>query len=337
MIDLSTTYMGMKLRSPIVASSSPLCERIDSLKRLEDAGVGAVVLPSLFEEQLSLEGMNLADSLDQGADSFPEAHSFFPELRDYKMGPDLYLEHIQQAKEALGIPVIASLNGTTPRGWVKFALDMQQAGADALELNMYNVPTDPDQSAAELETQYLELVGMVCARVGIPVSVKISPFYTAPRHFARQLTFEGADALVLFNRFYQPDFDIENLDVVPNLRLSTSEELRLRLRWVAILFDPDNMADLAVTGGVHGSRDVLKCMMAGASVACMTSALLLHGPGYVSKVHDEMRAWMAEHEYVSLEQMRGNMALRTSPNPAEFERANYIKILSSYLGDQARV
>lgn len=337
MIDLSTTYMGMKLRSPIVASASPLSDRIDSLKRLEEAGVGAVVLPSLFEEQLSLESINLAESLDQGADSFAEAHSFFPDLRDYKMGPDLYLEHIQQAKEALSIPVIASLNGTTPRGWVKFALDMQQAGADALELNMYNVPTDVNQSAAELEAQYLELVGLVCARVGIPVSVKLSPFFTAPRHFARQLTFEGADALVLFNRFYQPDFDIEALEVVPNLRLSTSEELRLRLRWVSILYDPGQMADLAVTGGVHSARDVIKCMMAGANVACMTSALLAHGILYATRVLDDMRAWMAEREYVSIEQMRGSMSLRASPNPADYERANYIKILSSYVVDGARV
>ncbi len=278
MIDLTTSYMGLKLKNPLVVSASPLGQDLNALCRLEEAGAAAVVLHSLFEEQIRLEGEGLDRALDQGAESFPEALSYFPDMADYNLGPEGYLEHIREAKMILGVPLIASLNGATLGGWVRFAKEIEGAGADALELNVYFIPTDPTVTAAEVEERYVEIVRAVRESVKIPLAVKIGPFFSAPAAFARRLSEAGADALVLFNRFYQPDFDLTLMEIRPNLRLSTSDELLLRLHWVAILHGRIK-ADLAVTGGVHTGKDVLKAMMAGARAAMTTSALLQYGVG----------------------------------------------------------
>ncbi|HEX5818196.1 MAG TPA: dihydroorotate dehydrogenase-like protein [Gemmatimonadales bacterium] len=328
MPDLGTEYLGLTLPNPIVASSSPLAERIDELRRLEDAGVSAVVLHSLFEEQINLESHDLENYLTHGADSYQEASSYFPEL-SAAMGPESYLEHLARAKKALRIPVIASLNGASPGGWTRYARRMEDAGADALELNVYFVPTDPAMTSAAVERMYLELVQDITSSVAIPVAVKLTPFFSAPVHMATELAAMGAKGLVLFNRFYQPDIDLENLEVVPTLALSSPWTLRMRLRWVAIMYG-HVAADLAVTGGVHSAEDVIKSMMVGARVAMMTSAVLKHGPGHVTKVLDDMAAWMEAHEYDSVRQMRGSMSHRAVAEPAAFERANYMKVLRSY-------
>ena len=327
MPDLSTRYLGLDLPNPVVASSSPLGERLDDLRRLEAGGVSAVVLPSLFEEQITLESRDLDHFLSHGAESFHEATNYFPEVA--ALGPRAYLRHVEDAKRALAIPVIASLNGSSPGGWTRYARRMQDAGADALELNVYHVPTHPALSGADVEAMYLELVQDVTASVRIPVAVKLTPFFSAPAHIARQLAAAGARGLVLFNRFYQPDLDLEQLEVVPSLSLSSPWTLRLRLRWVAILHGHVD-ADLAVTGGVHDAEDVLKCMMVGANVAMMTSALLQHGPGHVRGVLERMEAWMTAHEYQSVRQMRGSMSQRAVADPAAYERANSMKVLRSY-------
>ena len=329
MTDLSTTYLGLKLKNPLVCSSSPLCQDLVSLQRMEQAGAAAVVLHSLFEEQLTLESQDLSHYLSHGTESFPEALTYFPDMADYNLGPEGYLEHIRQAKAAVKIPVIASLNGTSPGSWVRFAREIEEAGADALELNIYFIPTDPDVGSREVEQRYADLVAQVKAAVGIPVAVKLGPFFTALAHLARQLDRAGADALVLFNRFYQPDFDLESLEVTPALVLSNSHELLLRLHWVAILHGRIG-ADLAVTGGVHTARDVLKALMAGARVAMMTSALLKHGIGHLSGVLADLKAWMEGHGYESVRQMQGSMSQRAVANPAAFERGNYLKVLRSY-------
>jgi len=333
MPDLSTTYLGLKLKNPLVPSSSPLMQKVDNIRRMEDAGAGAVILHSLFEEQLIRERDSLDYFLAYGTESFAEARTYFPELQNYNHGPEGYLEHIRKAKAAVRIPVIASLNGISPGGWTSFARQIEQAGADALELNVYYIAADPDQTSEELEQSYLDLLRDVRAAVRLPIAVKLGPYFTTFARMAQRLDRAGADALVLFNRFYQPDVDLENLEVVPNLQLSDSSELRLRLRWVAMLYGRLN-ADLAVTGGVHTHEDVLKSLMAGASVTLMTSALLLHGPGHIRTVLDDLVQWMDAHEYDSVRRMRGSMSQRAVAQPAAYERANYMQVLRSYVSPQ---
>jgi dihydroorotate dehydrogenase (fumarate) len=329
MTDLSTRYLGLKLKSPLVASASPLCESVDNLRRMEDAGIAAVVLPSLFEEQLTHASEALDWDLSRGSECFAESLNYFPDLRTYNLGPDGYLELIHRAKQNLSIPVIASLNGVSDGGWVRYAGLMQEAGADAIELNLYSLVTDPTVTSSQVEQDYCELVSHVKASVTIPVAVKLSQFFTAIPHLARCLDEAGADALVLFNRFYQPEFDLETLDVVPSLTLSSSQELLLRLHWIAILHGRLH-ANLALTGGVHSAEDVLKAIMAGANVAMMTSALLKHGIEHSQLVLARMRRWMEEHEYASISQMRGSMSYRSVPRPDVYERLNYMRVLNSY-------
>ncbi len=328
-MNLATTYLGRELSSPLVASASPLGDDLGNLRRMEDAGAAAVVLPSLFEEQIALESQHLDHVLSAGADVSAEALSHFPDLRTYNLGPEGYLEHIRKAKAALGIPVIASLNGTSSGGWIEYARDMEQAGADALELNVSFVPTDPHLTGAAVEQQYVDLVRDVKAAVGIPLAVKVGSQFTAFANMARRLEEAGADALVLFNRFYQASLDIEHLEVVPSLTLSRPDELLLRLHWTAVLYGRVH-ADLAVTGGVHGAEDVVKAMMAGASVAMLASALLQHGIPHLGTVRRALELWMAEHEYESIRQMRGSLSQRSAANPEAYERANYVKVISSY-------
>jgi dihydroorotate dehydrogenase (fumarate) len=332
MINLSTKYLGLKLKSPLVASSSPLCKDLASLRKLEDAGAGAVVLESLFEEQIMIESNDLDRNLWQSADVSAEAQGYYPDFDTYNLGPEKYLEHISEAKKALGIPVIASLNGVSKGGWIDYAKQMAQAGADALELNIYFVPTDITKSANDIENMYLDLVEAVTASVKIPVAVKIGPFFSSTGNMALKLEKAGADGLVMFNRFYQPDFDLEALEVVPQLVLSRSNELKLRLHWVAILFGKIK-ADMAITGGVHTVEDVLKSMAAGAKVAMLTSALLEQGIGYLKTLETGVREWLEEHEYNSIEQMQGSLSQKNVAHPAAFERANYVKVLNSYALD----
>jgi dihydroorotate dehydrogenase (fumarate) len=329
MSDLTTRYLGLTLTSPLVASASPLCDSIEGICRLAEAGVAAVVLPSLFEEQLALESLSVHADLERGADTFAEAAGFFPALDTYNLGPDGCLELIREAKRRVDIPVIASLNGVTVGGWIDYATLMQEAGADALELNTYSIAVDPSRSAETIEQGYVDLLTAIRTQVKIPIAVKLSPFFSAPANIARRLGEAGADALVLFNRFYQPDFDIEEREVVASLALSRPEELLMRLHWVAILHGRVK-ADLAITGGVHSAPDVVKSVMAGARVACMTSALLHHGPGYAKTVLRDLDRWLDAHEYDSVQQMCGSMSFDAVPNPSAYERGNYMKVLSSY-------
>jgi dihydroorotate dehydrogenase (fumarate) len=329
MIDLSTSYMGLILKNPIVASPSPLCDSVDKIRLLEDHGIAAVVLPSLFEEQLILESESLDADLSRGAETFPESSSFLPDLMNYNLGPDGYLELIRKASECVSIPIIASLNGCSPRGWVRYARDMERAGADAIELNIYSLVTDPARTAAQVEEDYCNLVRRLRENLTIPIAVKLSQFFSAIANFAIHLDTSGANALVLFNRFYQPDLDIEQLDVVPTLTLSHPSELLLRLHWVAVIYGHIR-ADIAVTGGVHRAEDVLKSVMAGARVAMMTSALLQNGVEHLDTVQSEIIQWMEDHEYESINQMRGSMSQRNVPDPEAYERANYMRVLSSY-------
>lgn len=329
MLDLTTTYLGLSLANPLVASSSPFMQHLDNIKRMEEAGAAAVVLHSLFEEQIVLESFDLDHYLDYGAESFAEAVSYFPDLQTYNRGPEGYLEHLQKVKQAVRIPVIGSLNGFSPGGWLRYAKEMQEAGADALELNMYYVAANPEQSSSDIEALYLDLVRAVRAVVTIPIAIKLGSQFTALANFATRLVDQGANGLVLFNRFYQPDFDLESLDVLPTLDLSQSTELRLRLQWIAMLHGRVN-ADLAVTGGVHTGLDALKALMAGANVAMTTSALLHNGIGHLGVVLQEMRNWLEEKEYNSIAQLRGSMSYKSVEQPAAFERANYMKVLRSY-------
>ncbi|MBI4737316.1 MAG: dihydroorotate dehydrogenase-like protein [candidate division NC10 bacterium] len=329
MTDLSTTYLGLGLKNPLVVSASPLSEDVGNIRRMEDAGAAAVVLHSLFEEQIDVESQQLDRYLSQGTESFAESLSYFPDLTRYNLGPDGYLEHIRRVKAAVDIPIIGSLNGVSTGGWITYARKIQEAGADALELNLYFIPTDPKMTGAQVEQMYVDLARDVKASVGIPVAVKLNHFFSAMANMAQGLDQAGADALVLFNRFYQPDFDLESLEVVPSLTLSSSYELLLRLHWVAILHGHVR-ADLAITGGVHTAQDVLKSMMAGARVAMMTSALLKNGIEHLTMVRADLLAWMEEHEYTSIRQMQGSMSYRSVANPSAFERANYMKVLSSY-------
>ena len=328
-IDLSTTYLGLKLKSPVVASSSPMCEDLGNLRRMEDAGAAAVVLQSLFEEQIEIEQNELEAALDAGEDRGPEAPFLFPDVGRFQMGPEGYLEHLRKAKAAVGIPVIASLNGISSGGWTSYAKQMEQAGADALELNIYDIPVDTNVTGDQVEQRYVNLVREIKGSVRIPVAVKMGPYFSSMANVSRKLSDAGADALVLFNRFYQPDFDLEALEVVPNLILSNPYELFLRLHWVAVLYG-NVKADLAITGGVHSATDVVKSMMAGARVAMMTSALLKRGIGYLDTLHTELLQWLGEHEYESIRQMQGSMSRNAVPRPGAFERANYMKVLSSY-------
>jgi dihydroorotate dehydrogenase (fumarate) len=329
MIDLATRYLGLDLPSPLVPSASPLCESIDNLRRMEDAGAGAVVLHSLFEEQIEVESRVLDRSLSYGSESYAEAVSYFPDLYRHNLGPDGYLEHVRRAKKALGIPVIGSLNAMSTGGWVSFARLIQEAGADALELNMSYIPTDPDLTAGDVEQMYVDLVHDVRAHVSVPIAIKLGHAFTALAHLARRLDQAGADGLVLFNRFYLPDFDLESLEVAPHLTLSSPHELLVRLHWVAILYGHAR-ADLAITGGVHGGAEVLKAMMAGARVAMLASALLRNGIEHLADVRRELSAWMDAHDYGSIAEMQGSMSYRAVAEPAAFERANYMKVLSSY-------
>ncbi len=329
MIDLTTTYLGLDLRNPLVCSSSPMCANLDDLALMQEKGAAAVVLPSLFEEQLELDSADLNRFLDYGSESFPEANSYLPNMVDYNLGVDGYLEHLRDCKRQLKIPVIASLNGKTPGGWVRFAREIEQAGADALELNIYFLPTEPYRNASSIENEYIDLVRAVRAETSLPLAVKLSPYFTAPVAFAIRLAAAGADGLVLFNRFYQPDFSLEKLEVVPSLHLSTAQELLLRLHWTAILFGHVK-ADIAVTGGVHSGLDVLKVMMAGGRVAMTTSALLKYGIEHLASILQEITNWLAEHEYESIRQMQGSMSLKRVAHPDRFERANYLKVLRSF-------
>lgn len=328
-MELSTDYLGLRLANPIVVSSSPLQRDVDNIRRMEDAGAAAVVLHSLFEEQIALESEDLSLGLDEGSETNAEGLSYLPDLRQYNVGPEPYLEHIARVKKATGIPVIASLNGVSLGGWTRYARLMQQAGADAVELNLYFLPTDATLQAATLESQYCEIVQRVKRSLAIPLAVKLSPFFSSLPNMLERLDNAGADALVLFNRFYQPDFDLEALEISPSLSLSTSAELPLRLNWVAIAYGHVN-ADLAITGGVHTAEDVVKSMMAGAKVAMMTSAILENGIGHVSQVLAGLRAWMEEHEYESIRIMQGSLSRKKAAQPANFERANYMRVLSSF-------
>ena len=329
MSDLSTSYLGLSLKNPLVVSPSPLCEDLGAIRKMEDAGASAVVLHSLFEEQLTLDSQDLDRFLTSGTESFAEALSYFPDMGQFKLGPEAYLEHIQKAKKAVKIPIIGSLNGVSTGGWVSFAKKIEQAGADALELNVYYIATDPDMSGAQVEQMYADLVRDVRGSLKIPIAVKLGPYFSSMASVARRLDQAGANGLVLFNRFYQPDFDLEKLEVTPNLNLSRSEELRLRLCWVAILSGRIK-ADMAITGGVHTAEDVIKSMMAGAKVAMMTSALLKNGIEHLKTVREGITAWMEKHEYASIRQMQGSMSQKSVAEPAAFVRANYMKVLRSY-------
>ena len=329
MVDLTTTYLGFKLKNPLVASPSPLSEKVEHVKRLEEAGIAAVVMYSLFEEQIIHESLELDHFLNRGTESFAEALTYFPNLGRYSLAPEKYLERLQQTRLAVNIPVMGSLNGVSAGGWLEYAQKIQDAGADALELNIYYLPVDASLTSAELEENYLKLVSSVRSAIKIPLAVKLAPFFTALPNFATRLVEAGADGLVLFNRFYQPDFDLENLEVVPNLVLSDSDELRLPLRWTAILYGKLK-ADLALTSGVHTPEDAIKAIMAGASVAMTTSALLKRGMQAIPYILDGMQAWMVAHEYESVSQMRGSMSQGAVADPAAFERANYMKVLNSF-------
>jgi dihydroorotate dehydrogenase (fumarate) len=306
-----------------------MCEEVGNIRRMEDAGVAAVVLHSLFEEQIELESDELDRFITQGAELSPEALTHFPELTGRVMGPEAYLKHIAKCKQAVSIPIVASLNGTTRGGWIGYAKQIQQAGADALELNIYYIPVDANRTAEQVEEQYVDLVRAVRAEVTIPVAVKLGPYFSSMANMARKLDAAGAGGLVLFNRFYQPDYNLESLEVVPNLILSNSHELFLRLHWIAVIYGQVK-ADLALTGGVHTAADVVKSMMAGARVAMMTSALLKRGISYLDTLSTELLIWMGEHEYDSIKQMQGSMSRNSVPQPGAFERANYMKVLSSY-------
>jgi dihydroorotate dehydrogenase (fumarate) len=333
MADLSSKYLGLTLRTPLVPSASLLSSSLDRVKRLEQAGASAVVLFSLVEEQLILEEYELHKSLTQGTDSFPEALKFFPELENYGVGPEPYLKHVSAVKKAVKIPVIASLNGATKGGWTSYAKKIEEAGADALELNIYTIPTDVNLAGASVEQNTLDLFQAVKATVKIPVAVKLSPFFSNMANMAKRLSDAGADGLVLFNRFYQPDLDLEKREVVPQALLSTSMSLRIPLRWVAILHGRVK-ADLAATSGIHNAEDALKLVMAGANVTMLCSTLLKNGLNQIRAIEKDMQAWMDQHEYASLAQMRGSMSQKNCPDPKAFERAQYMRTLRSFKDDR---
>ncbi|GAB4546861.1 MAG: dihydroorotate dehydrogenase-like protein [Anaerolineae bacterium] len=329
-MNLDTTYMGLNLKSPIVASASPLSDKLENIIKFAEAGAGAVVMYSLFEEQIKREREALHYYLLHGTESYAEALTYFPEPPKYHATPDEYLEQIRRARAAVDIPIIASLNGSSLGGWTRFAQNMQQAGASALELNVYYIPTDMNMSGAEVEQQYLDILGAVKGAVKIPVALKLSPYFSNFAYMARKFDEAGADALVLFNRFYQPDIDLETLEVVPNVVLSQPNDLRLPLRWIAILYGKVR-ASLAATSGIHSGADVVKALLVGASVACMTSAVLKNGIDYIRQVEGELRAWMEQHEYESVRQMRGAVSQMNAEDPSAFERAQYMRALTTYV------
>jgi dihydroorotate dehydrogenase (fumarate) len=327
-MDLTTTYLGLKLRSPLVVAASPLSEKIDNLKLMEDSGASAVVLYSLFEEQIRQERNELIHYLSQGTESNPEALTFFPEADEYNVGPEEYLAHISKAKAAVEIPVIASLNGSTAGNWTNYARLMEKAGADALELNIYWIPTDPNLTSAQIEEVYLGIVRAVKSEVAIPVAVKLSPFFTNFANMAQRLVGAGANGLVLFNRFYQPDIDVEALEIRPNILLSTPMAMRLPLRWVALLYGRIK-ASLAATSGIHRHTDVVKMLMSGADVTMLCSALIRHGIGSLKHIESDLVSWLGEHEYESVAQLKGCLSQLNCPDPAAFERAQYMRSISA--------
>ena len=329
MADLTTSYLGLTLKSPIFVSSNPLTYDVNNIRRMEEAGAGAVVLYSLFEEQIELAEIGYSNYYEQHRDELPEALRHVAEMKEYNQGAGSYLAHLYQVKHATSMPVIASLNGYYSSGWIRYARLIEAAGADALELNIYYLATKPTITGAEVEQMYVDLVRDIKQSIRIPIAVKLNPYFSAVANISRRLVGAGARGLVLFNRFYQPDFDIENRAIVPSLDLSTPSELRLRLRWAAILCGTIK-ADIAITGGVHTAEDVIKSMMAGANVAMMTSALLKHGIDHIKGILHGMEYWMDSHEYESIKQMQGSMSHRKCSEPAAFERANYMKVLTYY-------
>jgi dihydroorotate dehydrogenase (fumarate) len=326
-MDLTTTYLGLTLRTPLVPSASPLSEEIDTIRRLEDSGASAIVLYSLFEEQLRQDRFELHQHMEAGTFSYAEALTYFPEPDQFHLGPDEYLKHISKAKEAVDMPVIASLNGSSVGGWTSYAKAIQQAGADALELNIYYIPTELDVTSAQIEQTYLDILKAVKSEVTIPVAVKLSPFFTNFANMAKRLDESGANGLVLFNRFYQPDIELESLEVVPNILLSTPMAMRVPLRWIAILYDKLNCS-LAATSGIHRASDALKMLMAGADVTMLCSVLIRHGVKQIGVIERDMVAWMEEHEYESVEQLKGSLSQKNCENPSAFERAQYMRAIS---------
>ncbi|HPR63666.1 MAG TPA: dihydroorotate dehydrogenase-like protein [Thermoanaerobaculia bacterium] len=329
MVDLRTTYLGLTLKNPVVPSASPLSEDVANIKRMEDFGASAVVMHSLFEEQLSHDAFALHTHLAQGTESFAEALSYFPEPDDFFVGPHEYLEHIRRAKETVDIPIIASLNGTTVSGWIDYAKQMEEAGADALECNVYYLPTDPSETGSDVEKLYLDILKAVKTHITIPVAMKLSPFFSNPAAMAHNLASAGADGLVLFNRFYQPDIDLDTLEVKPNLVLSSPFEGRLALRWIAILRGKVDTS-LAATTGIHTGLDAARMILAGADVAQVCSVLLQKGIDQIGTVIGELASWMEDHEYTSVKEMKGALSQQSCPDPTAFERANYMKTLMSY-------
>jgi len=328
-VDLSTTYLGLKLKNPLVASASPLTGKLDTLLQLEEAGASAAVWPSLFEEQIEHEETEIAELYDYGAESYAESLSYMPALDDYRIGPGVYLEQMEAAKKRLSIPLIGSLNGASKGGWVRYAKMIQDAGADALELNIYFIPTDPEMNGTDVEDQYLELVAAVKDSLSIPLAVKMGPYFSSLPRFATQLVEAGVEGLVLFNRFLEPDVDLEALEFRPTLQLSTRNELRLPLRWIAILRDHLD-ASLAATSGVHFTEDVIKALLVGADAVMIASVLLQRGPSYMKQILQELESWLEEKEYESIEQLKGSMSRIRCSDPSELERANYMKALISY-------
>ena len=328
-MDLSTNYLGLKLKNPLVPSASPLSHSVDSMKRLEDAGAAAIVMYSLFEEQIAHETAELNHYLSYGTESFAEALTYFPEVGEYNAGPEEYVELVHRAKTSLSIPVIGSLNGISTGGWISYAKKIEEAGADGIELNVYYIPTDPLLTSQDVEDRYVEILLAVKRTVNIPVAMKLSPYFSSFASMATRLDTAGANGLVLFNRFYQPDIDLETLEVKPNVILSSPQALRLPLRWIAILRGRVK-AGLAATSGIHTAQDVIKMLMAGADVTMMCSALLKNGPNHLSRVLAELDQWMLEHEYVSINQMKGSMSQKSVADPAAFERANYMRALNTY-------
>jgi dihydroorotate dehydrogenase (fumarate) len=328
-MDLTTTYLGLALPHPLMPGASPLAHDLDAVRRLEDAGAAAIVMHSLFEEQITRDRLGMLHHMQLHDDSSAEALSYFPAVDDFMFGPDQYLEQVRAIKQAVTVPVIGSLNGTTAEGWLSYAHQIQQAGADALELNFYHVATDPRESGVAVEARLLDTVRVVKAQVTIPIAVKLSPFFSSMSHLALELEAAGADGLVMFNRFYQPDIDLEMLESVPRLQLSTPDELLLRLRWLAILSGRTRLS-LAATGGVHSGEEALKAVMAGAHAVQMTSALLHHGPSRLATTLRELEQWLVEHEYHSLRQAQGSMSLEKSPDPEAFERGNYMRVLQTW-------
>ncbi|MCU0787893.1 MAG: dihydroorotate dehydrogenase-like protein [Verrucomicrobia bacterium] len=328
-MDLSTTYLGLKLRTPLVPSASPLSEELDNIKLMEDSGASAVVLYSLFEEQLRRDRLELNQHLEHGTESFAEALTYFPEPDEFTLGPEEYLKHISAAKQAVNLPIIASLNGSSVGGWTEYARLIEDAGADALELNIYYIPTDPTLGSTEVEDTYIEILKAVKAVVKIPVAVKLSPFFSSFANMAQRLDVAGANGLVLFNRFYQPDVNLETLEINPNILLSTPMAMRVPLRWVAILHGRIK-ASIAATSGVHRASDALKMLMAGADVTMLCSVLIRHGIKQIGEIEKEMANWLEEHEYESVEQLKGSLSQKNCEDPSAFERAQYMRAISSY-------